>query len=566
MSESTLNGFEEIVGALEMELATANEEKSALQLQLTQLQASQVDPAIKIEAIPGEVELLKSLLEKLATELGNEKLRSNAEESRRQSEEEKMLILLSTLEESRKALARLQAATMPSRRSSTSDNSSRPRRPSLLGAVTNSQHRRSSNFGLGFGLASRSDADARTSTLGSKTHQRHISETSTTSSNGDGLTQEAARTAKLRARELGLSITLPPNVFPPPSKSGARSVGIENTGFDFSQQKRRLSSVSLSKLLSASSISESSQQDFQLPSYDDDLPSTPPSAPLRALGRNQSFAFFDDFPRSRRGSSASSYQFPTPFFYTPPHNDHQSTESCTAGSSQIVGETDAGNLLTIQGLRIQLAESEEGRRANMVCIQALKDFIGRDGAAMEEVQLPQLPTDSETAAPAIWSMRFPDGSRRDSNHAGSPGLFPWARSGSNASGSSSCSSAATEGMPAPVVPACPPTFGGFSFASPFASLVGRVSPCPVERSPTMITTPVFETPTAPLCPPSPPHTHDESSSGSGSESDFQGSSDASSSHSSLNSSVCDDSLEVEKIAAASPLLGIPLIVDPTATV
>lgn len=551
MSDTALVAFEEVVGALETELAVAKFEKSALQLQLSQLQATQVDPAIKIEAIPGEVELLKALLEKLAEELGNEKIRSNAEESRRQGEEEKMSVLLSTLEESRQALARLQAATMPSqRRMSSSENTNRPRRPSLLGAVCNSQHRKLStanaSYGLGFGIASLSDADGRTSTLGAKSHVRNISESSTTSST-DSPTQEAARAAKVRARKLGLSISLPPVALLPPSKSGARSAGLNNDSFDFTKEKRRLSSVSLSKLLGgpsqSSSISEAGHQEFHLPRYDD-LPTTPPSAPLRALGRNQSFSFFDDFPRSRRGSSASSYQFPAPFFYTPPPTAPLPIDSTRADSSNAEATSNAGNLITIQGLRIQLAESEEGRRANMVCIQALKDFISRDGAVDENLQLPQLPTDEDDSpVPTSWSTRLP---------SDSPSLLPWMRS-SSTSGSSTCSSAATEGI-STTGHTCVPTFGGFSFAS----LVARTpNPSTIERSPTMV-----ETSTIPPHHDVSPPAHDESSSGSGSESDFH----VSSSHSSsAASSICDD-VEVEKIAAASPQLGLPIIFDPTATV
>lgn len=229
-----------------------------------------------------------------------------------------------------------------------------------------------------------------------------------------------------------------------------------------------------------------------------DYPTTPPSAPLRTQGRKQSFACFDDLPpRSRRSSiSSPSHRIPAPII--PSHSVSIITSNRPRPSTTVIDNIGKSELL-IEGLRIQLAEAEDQRRASMVCLQALKDHIERDGATQENEGSSQLPTDStQESIPLAWSTQFP---------SSSPRLCPWARS---ASLDSNASIATDSGIRKTVTQTWTASFDEFSFAPSHGrstSLPHHPSPAAIDHSPTT----TIRSPILKPDPPSPPAvTRDES--------------------------------------------------------
>lgn len=252
------------------------------------------------------------------------------------------------------------------------------------------------------------------------------------------------------------------------------------------------------------------------PSLSLDLPSTPPSAPLRTLGRNHSFAVFDDvstLSNSRRGSRSSTISDSnTRSFvgsnYMPNRERNEIALTVEEENSKLA--------LQLAGLKIRLAESEESRRASEMCVQALRRFISTEGASEElasakgnglGVSLPPLPTDEEadheldgvkTDQPTNrWGIRLPSMSRRESTATigiSSPNLSSWKprRSDSTVSTSSTAtfqestaSEHRLESTAQPIVSAS--AFGSFSFHN----LISSANPTSTsaERSPRMKTPP-----------------------------------------------------------------------------
>lgn len=176
----------------------------------------------------------------------------------------------------------------------------------------------------------------------------------------------------------------------------------------------------------------------------------PPSAPLRAAGRNNSMAMFENWSRrSSTSSVASSY------------SAYAAYDSSDAHASM----DDPRELrLQLEGLRIQLAESEEGRRASELCLRALKDFV----AARTNVSLPPMPSDANVNDVDSAAERRPSTASRwsiprlsFSTKSTSPNLTSYT---SRRTSSSSVKSHAT-----PTVgisnPTAAPIFGGFSFSA-----------------------------------------------------------------------------------------------------
>lgn len=238
--------------------------------------------------------------------------------------------------------------------------------------------------------------------------------------------------------------------------------------------------------------------------------SSPPLAPLRALGRNASFSVFCEMPdpQSRRGSAAAAEALGRPSSLLPTSLGEQSRGlSRTASTSSQASDTQPTVILTmasspgeaelrreLAALREQLAESEEGRIASERCLASLKLYVNSSPQfSPSDTTLPPLPV-SLPGSPspntrARWGMpRLPQALRRDSSTSHLPPLDPNlttfdSRRASATSASSTGTLIEHEKPLPPPVSASAPTFGGFSFSA----LVNRSGGAPVDAdtSPTM---------------------------------------------------------------------------------
>ncbi|GAA5916707.1 uncharacterized protein JCM6883_005441 [Sporobolomyces salmoneus] len=427
-----------------------------------------------------EVALLRASLADLAEQLGIEKQRVSEIEAKRKEEEDKVAILRSKVEDSRKALMRLQGEStkrasmdasnsgfsFPTRRSSLLDGSSTRRRSSLgLASISGSPSLEEPSV-VGLGLGVESPASSSSSLLGPKPSSSSSATPFARFAHRRGsasishMPEEEDRTARLRDLRLGAVST---------KISSRRNSSISGVPdflapdeFSLGGSNRRMSNTSKRN---RNSICEEEEEDRE------DVESGPPSAGLRLRGRRESAAVFEQFSR-RSSSSETALQ--------------GSTDSNVAYTSSTVEDLK----LQLEGLRIQLAESEEGRRASELCLQALKEFISKSDstAAPENVSLPPLPSDptmdapdhsvgtSRSSALPRWSIpRLSIGSRRESSQSsGSP---PGQRR-TSASSTLSTSTLAQHDRATPSMP----SFGGFSFSA----LVSRSTSTPVsgDTSPT----------------------------------------------------------------------------------
>ncbi|GAA5855178.1 hypothetical protein JCM9279_007580 [Rhodotorula babjevae] len=466
----------------------------------------------------GEVALLRASLAHLAGQLEAEKQRVSALEAQRRADEEKVTTLRSMVEESRRALMRLQLeankrssneASPASRRGSIDvDYSFPPRRGSLLGTDRNLPRRRSSLglgaisgspvespstpvdeqppalAGLGFGLESRADTPnsllraATPNSLARYAHRRGSASIAVAPQDDD----DAQRLGRLRELRLGVHST----------KIASRRSSAVSGLPDFVQAGeferdlerrfgRRLSTVSFSGQGRSGGGGDGAASDGE----------SPISANLNLLGRKQSLTVFEAW--SRRSSTA---------------------ESCGAWSSSGSDSHDATDeqlvdlRLQLEGLKIQLVEAEEGRRASEACLAALRAYVtssdsrGDTGHGLG-MSLPPLPTDeavdalgdatpstaycaSAAAAPAPrrssrWSIPRLSFSL-PSREAGTPCTMSRKEStASNASGSTlfdpaNRTSSTTTGTPSL------PSFGAFSFSTLVSRSATTVS---AETSPRM---------------------------------------------------------------------------------
>ena len=457
----------------------------------------------------GEVALLRASLAHLAGQLEAEKQRVSALEAQRRADEEKVTTLRAMVEESRRAVMRLQLeankrsneASPASRRGSIDvDYSFPPRRGSLLGTDRNLPRRRSSLglgaisgspvdspstpvdeqpptlAGLGFGLESRADTPnsllraATPTSLARYAHRRGSASIAVAPQDDD----DAQRMGRLRELRLGVHST----------KIASRRSSAVSGLPDFVQAGeferdlerrfgRRLSTVSLSGL--GRNGGDGAASDGE----------SPISANLNLLGRKQSLAVFEAW--SRRSSVA---------------------ESCGAWSSSgdshdATDEQLADLRLQLEGLKIQLVEAEEGRRASEACLAALRAYVTSSDSRGEPshglgMSLPPLPTDEAVdalgdATPStahIASAAAPRRSSRwsiprlsfslPSREAGTPCTMSRKEStASNASGSTlfdpanRASSSTTPSLP---------SFGAFSFSTLVSRSATTVS---AETSPRM---------------------------------------------------------------------------------
>ncbi|GAA5944179.1 hypothetical protein JCM10213_004087 [Rhodosporidiobolus nylandii] len=428
-----------------------------------------------------EVALLRNSLADLANQLEAEKARVTALEAQRNEEVEKVTTLRSKVEESRRAVMRLQNESskrsslngdqifsFPSRRASFA--SSAPRRRSSLGlaAIAGSPSSspatpEGSGVGLGFAvdsptstsfppLSSSPGSTSRATPLARYAHRRGSASISVLPSSS---AEEDDRKARLRELRLGVTTTHCH------SRRGSTTTGLPDFAepFDWDMERR------LARRLSGAS---SRRNRNSICEVDESIDSSngPPSANFRMLGRKDSLAMFES--NSRRSSATDSSM-----------SDYYNPEPALAEHLQDLQ-------LQLQGLRIQLAESEEGRRASELCLQALKEFIAKSNtdAAPQHISLPPLPTDaaadslgedSRRPAPSRWTIPRLSLSRRESSATSPAGSID--RRTSNASSSAGT---AVDGKPTPSLP----SFGSFSFSA----LVNRPSSAvavDAETSPTM---------------------------------------------------------------------------------
>ncbi len=452
-----------------------------------------------------EVALLRASLANLAEQLEIEKHRVSEIEAKRKEEEDKVAILRSKVEDSRKALMRLQGEStkrasidassggfsFPARRSSFLDTTARRRSSLGLASISDRRpwtiHRSSAStwsrhshvvvfvFIL---LAPKPSAAASSNTAFARfTHRRGSASLSHVPDDDD-------RTARLRDLRLGVIST---------KISSRRNSAISGVpdflapdDFVFNPSGRRLSNVSVDNAIRFARRRKIAT-----------------TSSLVRLLPDCAFGAAESLPRSSsnfsRRSSSSEATFQT---------SSTSSHSCGYSSGTVEDLK-----LQLEGLRIQLAESEEGRRASELCLQALKEFIAKsDSNTPENVSLPPMPSDptmdgpdqststsrfssGSTSTLPRWSIpRLSIGSRRESSQStvSSSGSPTGQRRTSGASALSTSTLAhfdkATSAAPSA------PSFGGFSFSA----LVSRSTATPVSGD---------ASPTAPACSlfPSSPH-------------------------------------------------------------
>lgn len=480
--------------AAELAATKAAQEEMARELAAMKASHQSVIVSHVVEDRSSELDLLRSSLATLASELQLEKERVAEIEAQRREEEEKVATLRSKMEESRRALMRLQGESarrgssdmmgVPVRRGSGLDNA--PRRRSSLGLAP-------VNLPVGLGLAVDQQTGMMSTSPSNKptplsrfAHRRGSASISITPESRE----EDDRTARLRDLRLGLTTTKIA------SRRSSLVSGVPEflnpTDFDFDQTstRGRLGSFTYGGSRHSSISEEGGAHSEPI--------SRPPSAPLRAAGRKDSMAVFENWSRRSSTDSSGGYANFGPYEggeYSPSMDDHEELRN------------------QLQGLRIQLAEAEEGRRASDMCVKALKDFISTRPTDQKEgnISLPPLPTDSvndtleapRRPSSSRWSiprlsLGGGGGSRRESNTSTggqtSPNLTTYTRRGSAASASShstyldktnlalGTSSSSSTTLAAPSASSSTPIFGAFSFSA----LVSRSSTIvDGDTSPTM---------------------------------------------------------------------------------
>ncbi|GAA6010108.1 hypothetical protein JCM10207_007562 [Rhodosporidiobolus poonsookiae] len=500
------------------ELQATKAAQAELFAELKSMRESQV--AAAAEDRSDEVALLRSSLADLANQLEAEKTRVTALEVQRKEEEEKVTTLRSKVEESRRALMRLQNESNKrssiagmdnysfppsSKRAITNGNDQGYSFPPRRGSLLDSAPRRRSSLGLAAITGSPSSPDSPTepiplSGLGlavqsptAATFQLSSSPSSTSKATPlqryahrrgsasisivpSGSSEEDDRTARLRELRLGMTSTKCH------SRRNSAVTGLPEfaTPFDWDAERRfarRMSAASSSRSRRNGSICEGDETDSGSSSYD-----APLSANLRMVGRQNSFAVFQSW--SRRSSSTS---------------DSFSTGGCgDAYNPEPVTQDHLRDLqLQLQGLRIQLAEAEEGRRASELCLRALKEFVSKANPDADglPLSLPPLPSDStadalgdDTSSPrrptapslpsaSRWSIPRLSLSNRTPQANSDAASF---RRSSAASSVTSASGTCMDSKPTPSLP----SFGAFSFSA-LVSRPTSVFLVDADTSPTM---------------------------------------------------------------------------------
>ncbi|KAK4700571.1 hypothetical protein P7C70_g5672, partial [Phenoliferia sp. Uapishka_3] len=473
---------------------SATPDAANLQSQLAAARIAQEEMAKELQALkssratdgePSEVDLLRQSLATLASELESQKSRAAEQEKKRIEEEEKVAMLRTKVEESRRALMRVQGEAA-SRRTSVSVGQDAvlsalgSRRGS--GVFDASTRRRSSlglpapgGLGLGFGSESAVAGSSPTRSNLSRTASANLAHRrgSASLSYSYETPGEEDRMARMRDLRLGLTTT---------KCSSRRNSAITGNDFNgdldyYEPEKRRIPSFSFP---SSRSIDED----------DTDPLSRPPSAPLRLQGRKQSVAVFENWDDRR--SSVDSVQGIDAFRLGAPFNRRASSYGDTREPST------SDMAYQIESLRLQLAESEESRIASEHCLKALKEFISTPPQEGERhMSLPPLPTDPDSdsssnasgtkrRSSSRWTIpRIPGLGRRESASSSTLTLPDNSTSTTSTLHGYTPRSAHNDSFPAAsnALFGSVPTFGAFSFSN----LVNRQSGAPVsdgDESPT----------------------------------------------------------------------------------
>ncbi|KAL8287530.1 hypothetical protein RQP46_003388 [Phenoliferia psychrophenolica] len=468
---------------LQAELDTSRRAQEEMARELAALRSEkQSIAAAAVEHHSEKVEMLTESLATIASELEFQKSLVVTLEARVKEEEEKVATLRQHGEESRRALMRIQNESQ--RKMSTGDSlSALSARRASQGGLFETATRRRSSFGLpppgGLGLGFESSGSRSALGRQSISHRR-----GSASMSGFETPGEEDRMARLRDLRYGNTTT---------KCSSRRNSAINGNDFagdlDYEPERRRIPSFSYP---SGNSIDEEGGS----PNPNDLM--RPPSAPLRWQGRKQSVAVFDNW--SRR-SSLDSFGGD---FIGAPYIERSNSTGAAPSAAELMYELD--------GLRVQLAESEEGRRASEYCLKSLKEFIASPSTSEEGgMSLPPLPTDadpedlpfapttsqSKRSSISRWAMpRLPSLGRRESGSASSTSTSPNLTTYTRRLSTSSSASATTFVEKPSLTPfASAPIFGGFSFSS-------VAPPRPVaaaafddgDTSPTMIAAAAFQSP------------------------------------------------------------------------
>ncbi|BGP41267.1 hypothetical protein JCM10450v2_005309 [Rhodotorula kratochvilovae] len=488
------------------ELQATKALQAELALELRTLREAQAAAAAVDDQV-SEVAVLRASLADLAGQLEAEKLRVSSLEAQRRNEEEKVTTLRSTVEESRRALMRLQIEAAAQKRQNDAPPAVKrgsidqnfsfpPRRRSLLAGELNLPRRRSS-----LGLAA---------IAGSPENPSSPTEEQPAPLSGLGFAVESPFAASV---QLGTSPTRTSTATPLARyahRRGSASIAVMPDDDDDAQRVNRLRELRLgvhsTKIASrrGSTISSSGLPDFVQPGEfewdlerrfarrlstssrryarsnagDESDGDAPLSANLRLLGRKDSLAVFDSW--SRRSSFA----------------DSMSNCSASTGSQRSTEQL-SDLRLQLEGLKIQLAEAEEGRRASEACLSALRTYISRSDERKElPLSLPPLPSDPSADllgddSPSVahcppaprqgsrWSIPRLSFStpRRESGTAYDPSRRP------STASTASCTTFDNRATPSL------PSFGAFSFSA----LVSRsAATIETETSPRMAHAPTLE--------------------------------------------------------------------------
>jgi len=432
------------VAALRAELEASRRMQEAMAAQLAKLSDMSRVATTASEDHGDEIKAMRDSLAMLASSLEDEKRKATEAEEKRRAEEDKVNTLRAQVEQSRRALMQLQSShsrssSSHSRTASTEFLTRQGSVGNVVPALPDTAPRRKS-------LLAQSSADEPSTSRPRPTHRRGSSALGYNRSDSlllENFEQKPASSQRIRRRS---SIAVP-----------GEAEGLFATD---------------------GSIVED---------VNDDLPSNPPSAPLRGAGRKQSVAVFDNLPPRRRSSIVP---LGAGFAFPPPQKPLPSAPAARTPreSKHVISDEESRLRMEITGLRIRLAEAEEARRASDGCLKALKDFVAQNnGTPAEGVQLPPLPTDvipedkplqrRPSMASSLWNVRLPSLARRQSSVASNASerdnftTIPKRRMStlSMASTSSYRTAAASSAASTPSIPPLamngPSSFGHFSFAA-----------------------------------------------------------------------------------------------------
>ncbi|KAK4046826.1 hypothetical protein OIV83_005822 [Microbotryomycetes sp. JL201] len=439
---------------LDLQIARTAQSEAERKLRESLTAREESDSVDESEDLRKELDVLKTSLASIATDLELERERAQELAALYRQEQVKVAFLQQTIDDLRKPLPgngrRPSVDAVSARRVSLFDSTPR-RRSSLgpLGPATAVIPQPVNGVGLGLAVDSPSVSALSTSPLGKPTPLHRLAQRRASASLGGPDREEDDRRSKLRDLRFGT------NYLKVASRRGSLASGLPDFSsaddfvLDYDGRRRR-SSASYRH----GSISEEGCGAER-----------PPSAPLRAARKNSMAVFEDWSRRSSTDSSMGAYAGP---FFLDDESEYDDLDT-----------NDPNELrLRLEGLKIQLAEAEEGRRASELCLRALKDFIAQRSDSSDAISLPPMPVETGNMVPppaprnrasfARWSIpRFSFSSRSGSPAPSneSPNLTTYTRRPSNVSLTSVQTSTPFSAQQAGSSKGPAPSFGAFSFAA-----------------------------------------------------------------------------------------------------